>query len=620
MQYYVTAKSLSCLLKRRPPLSQLSQIHAKIITNSLSGKAALVDSLIHCYLNINNLDGARALFNHYPLPSPPTLLWNLMIRAYSKLQNSTEPFNLFNQMITFEHSPFRVFPDKYTFNFVITSCSHQMSIVYGEIVHGMIMKNGYISDLYVGNSVVNLYAVFGKMSDACKVFDEMSQRDVFSWTSLVCGYAKNGEMTKASQAFLEMPVRNDVSWAVLISGFVGCRRYLEALKYFSEMLCDDECKVKPNEAVLVCALSACAHLGALDQGKWIHAYIDKKNIFVGSNISTALIDMYAKCGRIDLSIRVFDEISVPDVHNFTSLITGLSIHGLGRDALHVFNKMLTKNVKPNEVTILGVLNGCSHSGLVDEGSSVFANMESNFGIEPKIEHYGCYIDLLGRAGYLENAFRVAKSMHVNPDIVIWRALLSACRVHRDVDLGERIINHIKEHDTYGQSRGEVLLSNLYASLGRWETVTQIRKLIGHRENQLEIGHSWIEVNGVVHEFRVADKLHIQIAEIREKLHEILERASLVGYVANTTQVSFDLSEEEKVQAVAWHSEKLAIAFGLMTTVPGTSIRIVKNLRTCEDCHSALKAISKAYGREIIVRDRSRFHHFREGICSCKDYW
>ncbi|KAL3512917.1 hypothetical protein ACH5RR_025634 [Cinchona calisaya] len=620
MQKYATPKALNYLLKKRPPFSQLNQIHAKIITSTLSSNASLTDSLIHCYLHIDNLTTAKALFNHYPLPSPPTLIWNLMIRAYSKQQNSTEPFNLFNQMITLESPSFQVFPDKYTFTFVITSCAHQMSVVCGEFFHGMVKKNGFELDLYVGNSLVNLYAVFAKMDDACKMFDEMSERDVFSWTSLVTGYAKNGEMTKACERFLAMPVRNEVSWAVIISGFVGSGRYVEALKCFREMLSGDEHEVRPNEAVLFCALSACAHLGALDQGNWIHAYIDKNGILRGSNISTALINMYAKCARIDSAKRVFDEIRRPDVHNFTSLITGLSAHGLGMEALCVFNRMLAENIKPNEVTILGVLNGCSHSGLIEEGSFIFVNMEGYWGIEPKIEHYGCYIDLLARAGYLEKAFGVAKSMKMSPDIVIWRALLSACRVHRDVDLGEHIINHIKQLNTDGQNGGQVLLSNLYASLGRWERVAQVRKSMSQRENHLDIGCSWIEVYGVLHEFRVADKLHTQIVAIQEKLKEILERASLVGYVANTTQVSFDLSEEEKVQAVAWHSEKLATAFGMMTTVPGSIIRIVKNLRTCEDCHSALKAISKAYGREIIVRDRSRFHTFREGNCSCKDYW
>lgn len=522
-------------------------------------------------------------------------------------------------MISSEHFSSRLLPDDYTFTFVITSCAHQILILSGEIVHGMVIKTGYDANLYVGNSLINMYAAFQKMDDAHKVFNEMSARDVFSWTILVCGYARNGKMNRACQIFSNMPVRNEVSWTVMISGFVGSNNYVEALGYFREMLGVENHMLRPNEAVLVCALSACAHLGALDQGSWIHAYIDKNNILLTSNINTALIDMYAKCGKIDCAKWIFDKISQPDVHNYTSFITGLSIHGLGRDALCVFNRMLAESVKPNEVTVLGVLNGCSHSGLVEEGSAIFNTMESFLGIVAEIQHYGCYIDLLGRAGYLEKALTVIKSMPMKPDLVIWRALLNACRIHRNVDLGERVINYMKQLEPHGHSGGEVLLSNLYASLGNWESVTEVRNL-GQIENQSDIGGSWIEVNGVFHEFRVADKLHPQIVEIRKKLQEILERVSIAGYVASTSQVSFDLSEEDKVQAVAWHSEKLAIAFGLMTTVPSTPIRIVKNLRTCEDCHSALKAISKVYEREIIVRDRSRFHTFRGGHCSCKDYW
>ncbi|GAA0184847.1 hypothetical protein LIER_32135 [Lithospermum erythrorhizon] len=543
-----------------------------------------------------------------------------MLRAYYKINNSFETIKLFQEMMNKGHI-FNVFPDDYSFNFVITSCAMQMCVVHGEVVHGMVVKYGYGVNLFVGNSLVNLYGVFGKMEEAWRVFDEMPKRDVVSWTCLVSGYAKKGDMDRACEIFGRMPVRNEVSWAVMISGFVGSGRYAEAIEYFGNML--SRCKednVRPNEAVLVCALSACAHLGALDQGNRISGYIFDNGMSKSSNIRTALIDMYAKCGQICSARRVFDDIVTPDVHQFTSMITGLSINGLGKEALRIFDRMLNEKVKPNEVTILGVLKGCSHSGLVKEGSSIFYNMDSSWGIMPKIEHYGCYVDLLGRAGYLEKAFGVIKSMPLLPDIIIWRALLSACRVHRNVCLAERIVHQIEPHKFHGHSEGQVLLSNLYSSLGKWEKVDQTRKQMGDRKTHMDIGCSWIEVNSVIHEFRVADQMHSQIMEIREKLDDILEQASLVGYVANTSSVSFDLNEEDKEKAVAWHSEKLAVAFGLMTTTPESSIRIVKNLRTCEDCHLFLKAVSVVYNREIIVRDRCRFHTFRDGNCSCNDYW
>ncbi|XP_009610590.2 pentatricopeptide repeat-containing protein At2g29760, chloroplastic-like [Nicotiana tomentosiformis] len=365
-----------------------------------------------------------------------------------------------------------------------------------------------------------MYAVFKITDDAYKVFDKMTERDVFSWTSLVCGYANNDEMDQACEIFYKMPLRNDVSWAVIISGFAGYRRYMEVLTYLNEMLFAVEDKVRPNEAVLVCALSACANLGALEQGNWIHSYIMRNEVPNSSNISTALIDMYAKCGRIDCARLIFNRIPRPDVHNFTSMISGLSYHGLGEDSLTVFNRMLDENVNPNEVTIIGVLNACSHSGLVEEGSSIFYNMETLWGLKPQIEHYGCYVDLLGRAGYLEKALEVVKSMQVKPDIVIWRALLSACRIHRNIFLGYSIIDFIKKLNYDGPSGSEVLLSNLYASLGNWNKVSEVRKAMGQRKTHLDIGCSWIEVNGVVHEFRVADKLHPQILKVLNKLNEL----------------------------------------------------------------------------------------------------
>lgn len=536
-----------------------------------------------------------------------------MIRAQSKIPNCLETIKYLGRMLSISQ-PLTVLPDDYTFTSVITSCSHHSSPVYGEVVHGMIIKTGFESDLFVGNSLINMYGVFAKLVDARKVFDEMSVWDVFSWTSLLGGYAKHGDIDKATDVFDSMPIRNDVSWAVMISGLVTNERYIEALDYFHGMLCGN--KMKPNEAILVCALSACAHLRAFDQGNWIHVYMERSNILETPNLCTALIDMYAKCGRIDCATRVFNGSSKRDLYSFTSMISGLSIHGLGKDAMRIFSQMLDGGIKPNEITLLGVLNGCNHSGLVEEGISVFNDMEKLWGIVPKIEHYGCYVDLLGRAGHLERAFELVKTMPIEPDVVIWRALLSACRTHRDVSLGERIMNHVKQ---LGPS-GQVLISSLYAYMGKWESVIQMRELMVERRNKSELGYSWIEINGVTHEFRVDDKLHPQMLEIRDKLNEVLEKAKLGGYVTNTTQVTFDLSEEDKEQAVSLHSEKLALAFGLMNTKPGTLIRIVKNLRTCEDCHSALKAISHVFDREIIVRDRSRFHIFKQGSCSCKDYW
>ncbi|KAH9619578.1 hypothetical protein KSS87_023543 [Heliosperma pusillum] len=601
------------LLRKQLHLPQLKQIHAQILTQSLSFNPPLISCLIHSYLSSQNLNSATFLFDHYPSSSiPPTILWNLIIRAHSKTSNCYEPVKYLRRMLSIDRS-FTVLPDDYTFTFVVTSCSRHGSCLYGELVHGLVVKFGFVTGLFVGNALVNMYSVFARPWDAQKVFDEMSDRDVFSWTSLLGGYAKHGCIDKARGIFERMPLRNDVSWVVMISGFVNAGRYIDALDYFDGMLGDG--KVKPNEAAIVCALSSCANLGALDRGDLIHEYIERNRIPVSSNICTALVDMYAKCGRIDCARRVFDTMSKRDVHNYTSMISGLSIHGHGQDAMWVFSKMIAEGIEPNEITILGILNGCSHSGLVQEGTSIFNDMEKLWGIAPRVEHYGSYVDLLGRAGHLERAFDVVKTMPIEPDLVIWRSLLSACRTHRDVNVAERVMNHVRQLGSCGQ----ILLSSLYAYMGNWESVGLMRKEMSPRRNTAELGCSWIELDGVTHEFRVDDQLHPQISEIRDKLKEILDKAKLEGYTTNTAQVTFDLSEEDKEQAVSLHSEKLAIAFALLSTKPGKLIRIVKNLRTCEDCHSAFKAISRVYDREIIVRDRSRFHTFKQGKCSCNDF-
>ncbi|PWA94220.1 Pentatricopeptide repeat-containing protein [Artemisia annua] len=521
-------KTLNQLLNQRPQLSQLKQVHAQVITQSLSSYSVLIDSLIHCYISINSLTYARTLFDQYPNYPPPILLWNLVIRSYSKLQNSVEPINLFCQMIALDDNSL-VVPDKFTFTFLITSCTHQKSDLHGVIMHGMVIKNGYISNLFVGNSVINFYAVFCKLDDACNVFDEMSERDVFSWTSLLGGHVRKAEMVRASEIFDMMPIRNMISWTVVISGFLDSGMYMDALVYFHDMLRESHGDLKPNEAVLVCALSACANLGALDQGKSIHAYINKNGFTKRSNISTALIDMYAKCGIINYAYQVFYKILKPDVCNYTSMISAFSAHGLGNDSLRVFHQMLAEKVVPNEVTLVGVLKGCSHSGLVQEGSSIFYKMNSLWNIEPKVEHYGCLVDLLSRAGYLKTALAIAVKMPLVPDIVIWRTLLSACTIYKDASLADKIIAYVRQGYFSHFIGSEVLLSNLYASLSKWERVDELRDQMSQKKNEPKsnIGCSWIEINGVVHEFRVDDKLHPQV----DKLNKVLQRLTLEGSVS-----------------------------------------------------------------------------------------
>ncbi|KAG0482476.1 hypothetical protein HPP92_010560 [Vanilla planifolia] len=512
-----------------------------------------------------------------------------------------------------------VSPDKCTFTFAITYSSQEQSSASGEAVHAVAVKTSFVSDLYVANSLVNLYSEFRKMSCSRKLFDEMPLRDAVSWTNLMKGYVKQGQLTTAQELFDEMPHRNEVSWVVIIAGYVKLGRYHDAIELFNSML--QSSSNRPNEAALVLVLSACTHIGAVSQGRWIHAYIDKHKFPMTINITNALIDMYCKCGILHSAREVFSRTPARDLLTWSTLISGLALHGRGHDALKAFDQMLSSGFHPDSIAVLGILNGCSHAGLVEEGCSIFYNMSQTWSITPEIEHYGCLIDLLGRAGQLQKALAIIIKMPLEPDIVMWRSLLSSCRNHRNIELGERILHQIALLDLKKQGGGHLLVSNMYATFGRWDKMAQLRSRAREESEMKKPGWSCIEVDGEVHEFVADDRLHPRIAEIRHKLDDVLREAGMKGgYVSNTGQVLFDLSEEDRVQAVQWHSEKLAVAFGLMSMDVECSIRIVKSLRICEDCHSAMKAISGVFEKEIVVRDRSRFHTFREGKCSCMDYW
>lgn len=380
--------------------------------------------------------------------------------------------------------------------------------------------------------------------------------------------------------------------------------------------------LKPNQFTLVSALAACANLVALDQGRWIHVYFEKCEIKMNERLLASLIDMYAKCGQIEFASKVFcNEHGLRrKVWPWNALIGGFAMHGKSKEAIDTFEQMKIEKVSPNKVTFIALLNACSHGNMVDEGRRYFESMASSYGIEADIEHYGCMVDLLGRAGLLQEAEDVISSMPMAPDAAIWGALLGACRIHKDIKRGERIGKMIKELDP-NHMGCHVLLSNIYSASGRWNEAKIQREKVELYGRRKIPGCSSIELNGVFHQFLVGDRSHPQTKQLYMFLDEMSRKLKIAGYLPELGEVLLDIDDEEdKETALSKHSEKLAIAFGLMNTPPGTPIRIVKNLRVCSDCHQATKFISKVYDREIIVRDRIRYHHFQYGICSCKDYW
>ncbi|XP_042064068.1 pentatricopeptide repeat-containing protein At3g62890-like [Salvia splendens] len=555
------------------------------------------------------LNEARQLLEE--MDKKDVVSWTAMISCYEQNLMYKEALDMF---LTMCRKGINV--DEVVIVSVLSACSHLASVRMGESVHGLVAKVGFESYINLQNALIHMYSKCEDVSAAEKLFKAGCVLDLISWNSMISGYVKCGLVEKARDLFDRMPEKDVVSWSSMISGNAQHGNFSETLALFHEMLHQG---VKPDETTLVSVVSACAQLAALDQGKWAHAYIRKNGMKVKIILGTTLINMYMKCGSVEDAMEVFDGMDEKGVSSWNALILGLAMNGQVERSLERFEEMKRCGMVPNEITFVAVLGACRHIGLVEKGREYFDSMVKDYDIEPGIKHYGCLVDLLGRAGFLKEAEEVIDTMPMPADVATWGALLGACKKHGDKEMGERLgrklIELQPEHDGF-----HVLLSNIYASKGNWENVEEIRDIMVRQGVVKTPGCSIIEAGGVVHEFMAGDKSHPRIKEIEAMLAEMVRRLRSLGYAPGTDEVLLDIDEEEKETNLFRHSEKLAIAFGLFATNAPAPIRIVKNLRICSDCHEAAKLVSKAFDREIVVRDRHRFHHFNCGSCSCNDYW
>ncbi|KAF8399780.1 hypothetical protein HHK36_015650 [Tetracentron sinense] len=572
------AFGISSVLQRCTHLNRLKEAHAKIYVYGLQHYSHIVTRSAILYISFNCIDSANILFEK--IPNPCSYLWNIMIRAYATKGRFHHSLKLYSKMM--DTGPR---PDKFAFPFALKSCAKLSDLQAGKQIHQHLIHYGCSNDRYVNAALVDMYAKCGEIKTARLVFDKMAARDLVSWTSMISGYAHNGYNS-------------------------------ETLEFFDLMRGLD---VKPNRVSLLSVLLACGNLGALRMGEWFHNYVIQTGFESDILVATAIMDMYAKCGSLDLAHYLFDQTVGKDVVCWSAMIASYGIHGHGKKAIDLFSQMVIADVKPNHVTFTCVLSACSHSGLLEEGQRYFGMMSEEFGIAPMLNHYACMVDLLGRAGQLSKAEKLIENMPVEPDSSIWGSLLGACRIYGDLDLGERIADRIFQlnptHAGY-----HVLLSNIYAAKSRWSEVERVRKMMAGRGANKIQGFSLIEFNNLVYRFGVGDRSHPQSEKIYSLLEELAAPMKHMGYVPLTDFVLHDIEDEAKEMALSYHSERLAIAFALINTSPGTQIRITKNLRICGDCHNAIKFISKIVNRVIIVRDMHRFHHFEDGICLCGDYW
>ncbi|KAJ4962110.1 hypothetical protein NE237_022020 [Protea cynaroides] len=512
--------SLSQSLTAFSNIAELKQVHAHIITSGLAHDIFTNIRLIAfaAISESGDLHYAKSLFDH--IEHPTLFMYNSMIRGFSQSNRPHESVKLYTRLLNAQISP-----DKFTFPFLFRSCSISSLLVPGQQLHAHISKFGIDSDVFVVNNMISMYCSCGELGNAWKLFEENRRIvDVVSWTALVTGYSNSGRVDVARQFFDNMPFRNSVSWNAMIAGYAQRGKIVEARKLFDDMpersvaswstmisgysqcgMCSEALDlfgemvgfgIRPNEPALVSAVSACAQLRALEQGVWLHGYVEEQRFEVNVTLGTALVDMYGKCGSIDKAFQVFNEMPEKNVLSWNTMIAGLALNGCGKQALTLFWRMQVMGPAPNDITFINVLTGCSHSGLVVEGRHVFYLMTQEFKIIPQLEHYGCMVDLFGRAGLIKEALDFVNDMPVQPHPALWGALVGACRIHGNVELGEELGKHLVELEPHHSGR-YALLSNIFAAAKKWDDMAVVRKLFKERWVLKNPGNSVVETRSQV---------------------------------------------------------------------------------------------------------------------------
>lgn len=534
-------------------------------------------ALVDMYAKCGRVETARLVFDG--MKSRNVVSWNSMIAAYVEGGNPEEAMRIFQKMLDQGVEPTNV-----TIMEALHACADLGDLKRGIFVHKLLDQLKLGTDVSMTNSLISMYSKCKKVDIAADIFSKLQGKTLVSWNAMILGYAQNGRVN-------------------------------EALNYFCKMRSKN---IKPDSFTMVSVIPALAELSVIRHAKWIHALVIRscfeKNVFV----MTALIDMYAKCGAVGTARALFDMMNERHVTTWNVMIDGYGTHGLGKAAVELFNKMLEGPTKPNDITFLCAISACSHSGLVEEGIHYFTSMKKDYGIQPVMDHYGAMVDLLGRAGRLNEAWDFIQKMPIEPGITVFGAMLGACKIHKNVELGEKAANRLFELDP-DEGGYHVLLANIYAAASLWDKLAKVRTIMEKKGLQKTPGCSLVELKNEVHSFYSGSTKHPQSKRIYTFLETLIDEIKAAGYVPDTNSIH-DVEDYVQENLLSSHSEKLAIAFGLLNSSPGSTIHIRKNLRVCGDCHNATKYISLVTGCEIIVRDMHRFHCFKNGVCSCGDYW
>ncbi|XP_071706859.1 pentatricopeptide repeat-containing protein At3g29230 [Rutidosis leptorrhynchoides] len=560
---------------------QLNQIHALVYKSNLHQDPFVIPKLITAFSLCRQLPSAVKAFNQ--VNEPNVHLYNTMIRAHV---HNSQPAQAFETFLLMQNSG--VFPDNFTYPFLLKACGGQNDYNLVKMIHSCIEKFGFSSDVYVPNALIDSYSRCGvigvgaakkvfsvmedkdivswntmiggllkanRLSDARQLFDEMPERDmvswntildgyakagalndafelfekmpernVVSWSTMLTGYSKAGDMDMTRMLFDKMPVKNMVSWTIIIAGYAGKGLAKEAVDLYERM---EEAGYRPDDGAIISILAACAESGLLWLGRRVHQSIKRNKFQCSTLVENALVDMYAKCGNLNKALSIFNAMRVKDLVSWNAMIHGLAMHGDGDEALKLFSRMKKDGFTPDKVTFVGVLCACTHAGFIDEGIQYFYTMERDYGVAPEIEHYGCVIDLLGRGGRLQEAFRLVRTMPVEPNVIIWGALLGACRLYNAVELAQDVLEHLVKLEP--QNAGNYsMLSNIYAATGNWAGVADVRLKMKNTGNDKPSGASLIELEDGVHEFTVKNTAHPANDKIYQMVDGLSDHIKKVG--------------------------------------------------------------------------------------------
>ncbi|CAN6923350.1 unnamed protein product [Brassica oleracea] len=549
--------SFTPILKAAAKVSALfegTELHGLALKLATLSDPFVKTAVMDMYACCGKIVEARKVFDE--MPQRDVVTWNTMIERlgiiffsvsylfsfkegvyfklvcrYCRCGFLEEAFKLFEEM-----KCSNVMPDEMILCNIVSACARSGNTRYNSPIYEFLKENDVRMDAHLLTALVTMYAGAGCMDIAREFYMKMSVRSLFVSTAMVSGFAKARRLDDARDIFDRMEKKDLVCWTTMISAYAESDHPEEALRVFDEMR---RYGTEPDEIAMGSVVSACASLGVLEKAKWVHEYTHRNGFESSLTVNNALINMYAKCGSLDAARGVFEEMPTKNVVSWSSMINAFSMHGEANDALALFARMKQENVEPNDVTFIGVLYGCSHSGLVEEGNKIFASMTDEYNITPKLEHYGCMVDLFGRANRLPEALEVIESMPMAPNVFIWGSLMSACRVHGELELGEfaakRVLELEPDHDG-----ALVLMSNIYAREERWDDVRKVRRGMEEKNVFKEKGVSRIDLNGESHEFLIGDKRHKQSDEISAKLKEVVSELKLAGCIPDYGSVLVDV--------------------------------------------------------------------------------